>query len=163
MKLDKAREIVNKYGAALAKEEAVLRRESLLPADKETIIKATKLFLAYLIEYDSLTEDAEQSMIVSIGGLGSFVPDKEAIAVNKVLKAFKAGEIPSGDPRIAAATSKITSTMINPELMNEVQNFIFDVRQLDREDTLFHQRIYTLAGIEYSPEKKKSFWGSLFG
>lgn len=163
MKLDKARKIINKYGAALATEEAILRRESLLPCDKDTIVKAAKLFLAYLIEYDTLNEDTEQSMITSIAGIGSFVPDKEAIEVNKVLHSMRAGEIPSDDPRIAPAMQKVTSKMISLELMSEIQNFILEVRLLDRFDPLYHQRIYTLAGIEYSPEKKRSFWRTLFG
>jgi hypothetical protein len=163
MNLEKARAIVEKYGAALAKEEAPLRRESLLPSDKNTIIKATKLFIAYLIEFHGLTEDSEQSLISSIGYITAFVPDREAIEVNHVLESFTSGQIPSGDPRVGAAVKKATDAMYSSELADDIQRFIYEVHQLDREDPLYHQRIYTLAGIEYSLEKKRSFWASLFG
>jgi len=37
-----------------------------------------------------------------------------------------------------------------------MDELIAQVRQLDTEDRLFHQRVYTLIGLEYSPEKPSS-------
>lgn len=163
MNIEKAREIVNQYGGALAKESVQLRRESLLPCDKNTIVIAHKLFIAYHIEWSILTDELENALTIAIGTLSGFIPDNEAREANAVLAAFKAGKISSDDQRMTDAMKLVTNLMYSPEIAEDFSNFIYSVRDLDREDPLYQQRICTLAGIEYISPKKKSFWASLFG
>lgn len=42
----------------------------------------------------------------------------------------------------------------------QLETFIDEVQALDPDDHLFYQRVFTIAGVEYSPEKK-TFWDFL--
>jgi hypothetical protein len=163
MKLSKAREIVNLYGGALSKlkDGEISRKVSLLPTDKETIIKATKLFVAYLIEFESLDKQAEDALIVSLSGIGTFVPDDRAMKINEAVKLIRSGVTEHEEEK--KIFGEFITEMDGTNIIQDVEEFINSVYALNREDPLFHQRVYTLAGIEYSPSKKKSFWSSIFG
>ncbi|MNI64336.1 hypothetical protein D3C73_1197710 [compost metagenome] len=47
------------------------------------------------------------------------------------------------------------NNIVNIDLMEDMEHFISQVSELDEEDSLYHQRVYTLAGIEYIPEKQR--------
>jgi hypothetical protein len=163
LEVPKALEIVNHYGAAIASEEVAVRRLSLLPSNKETIVKAFKISTAYRIEFDTLTDELENALTASLGHLSAFIPDEEANEANATLKAVKEKKIATDDPKVQKALNLLTQVMYDPELADEFKHFINVVRSLDRDDPLFRQRVYTLAGVEYPPPRKKSFWASLFG
>ncbi|WP_339823456.1 hypothetical protein NST45_18470 [Paenibacillus sp. FSL R7-0163] len=155
MDLEQAEKIVNEYGAALAsgKEGEMARKISLLPCDKETIVKAYKLFIAHLIEYKSLEEKTKDALIVSLSGIGSFISDENAMDFNRSIKLYKSGMY---DEYVSSEEySNFMKNMVNIDLMEEIEQFISDVSDLDEEDSLYHQRVYTLAGIEYVPEKQR--------
>lgn len=117
MDLEQAEKIVNAYGAALAsgKEGEMARKVSLLPCDKETIIRAYKLFIAHLIEYRSLDEKMKDAFIVSLSGIGSFFDDEDADSFNRSLKLYRNGMY--GEYVASEEYRNFMNNMINIELM----------------------------------------------
>ncbi|GGF76707.1 hypothetical protein GCM10010912_22270 [Paenibacillus albidus] len=155
MNLEQAEKIVNAYGAALAsgKDGEMARKMSILPCDKETIIKAYKLFIAHLIEYRSFDEKTKDGFIVSLSGIGSFIEDENADNFNRSIKQYKTGM--NKEYVTSEEYRNFMSNIVDVNLMEEIEQFISDVSELDEEDSLYHQRVYTLAGIEYVPEKQR--------
>lgn len=160
MNLKEAEKIVQSYGTALAHgTEGVARYESWLPQSKETIIKAFKLYLSFLIEFDSLTKRNYDELLVSASGLSSFIEDDKAKKINNTVRLYKEKD-PSQRPSDEDMEEfmNFSKQMVSLTIQQELQDFIDEVGRLDKEDQLFHQRVYTLIGLEYSPEKKQSFW-----
>ena len=147
-----AEKIVQQYGAALARgcpEGHIARPETFLPCPKEKIKQAFKLVLAFEVEHKSLTQENAGQLLGAIMYLDSFVPDDKADRINQG----------AGSP-LQPNTEywDFTSTMVSIEIRREMDEFIEQVQDLDADDPLFHQRIYTLIGLPYSPRIEKSYW-----
>jgi hypothetical protein len=145
-----AERIVQRYGAALARgcpDGGIARYESYLPCSKGKIKQAVKLVLAFQIEYSSLEKEPTENLLQAISCLNSFVPEEKANQINK------------GDHGVHNTLYwDFIKTMVSLEIREEIDNFIQQVRQLDQDDPLFHQRVYTLIGLEYSPSIEKDFY-----
>lgn len=154
MNLVQAEKVVNDYGAALASgnEGEFARKISSLPANKDTIIKAYKLFIAHYIEYDILTEEIGNQLVLALCGINIFVTDSEAQTINSSASLRKVG-VPADDPRIRNSVQFMMKNGYDGVLFDEINEFIGQVQDLNKEDPLYHQRIYTLAGVEYIPEE----------
>ncbi|WP_342422323.1 hypothetical protein [Paenibacillus sp. FSL E2-0178] len=164
MKLEQAEKIVNAYGAALSsgKEGEMARRMSLLPCDKETIIKANKIYIAYLIRYKIINDKIMDALIVSLSGIGSFIEDNRANQINKSIQLYKSGEY---DEYVNSKEySEFLQGIVNINMIEDVQEFIETVYGFDDDDPLYFQRVCTLAGVEYIAERtnRRSFWKTLF-
>jgi hypothetical protein len=146
----KAEKIVQQYGAALARgvpKGHIARYESYLPCSKEKIKQAFKLVLAYQVEHRSLTKDTGNLLIGAVSHLNAFVPDEKADRIN-------ANKLLIGDEE----SSQFMHDMAGVEIWAEMDEFVAAVQALDSEDDLFHQRVYTLIGLEYSERIEKAYW-----
>ena len=47
--------------------------------------------------------------------------------------------------------------MVNMEIREEMDDFIMEVEALDPNNPLFHQRVYTRAGLEYGPSVENGY------
>ena len=145
-----ANEIVRQYGEALARgcpDDGVARYASYLPCTREEIIQAFKLVLAFEIEHKSLTQKNYDLLVPAIMYLDSFVADDRADRINRGGRDFENKEYWEFIPTMASA-----------EIREEIDNFLTQVEAMDSEDTLFHQRVYTLIGLPYSPDIEKKYW-----
>lgn len=153
---ERAEEIVCQYGAALANigsEKGIAKCESNLPCPRDQIKNAFKLVLAFLIEHESLTQAAKEQLLVPLTYLHWFVPDAQAKRINTHhLNTTRDEEY-----------RRFRSALFDREIVREMEQFINEVHRLDLDDPLFHQRVYTMIGLEYSPSKKRSFWDLLRG
>jgi hypothetical protein len=48
-------------------------------------------------------------------------------------------------------------SMFGSDIRQEMDDFIAEVKTWDADEPLFHQRVYTLIGLEYSPAIEKKF------
>jgi hypothetical protein len=145
-----AEQIVRQYGGALARggpEGSIARYESYLPCSKEKIKQSFKLMLAYEVEHRSLTNETANLLIGSVAHLNAFVPDEKADRIN-------ANKLRIGDKEC----SRHLHDMWGVEIRAEMDVFIAAVQALDRDDGLFHQRVYTLIGLEYSKRIEKAYF-----
>jgi hypothetical protein len=144
-----AEEIVQQYGAALAKgcrEGGIARYESYLPCSKAKIKQAVKLFLAWQIEHKSLLKEPTETLLGAVAALNSFLPDDQADRVNQSRRT-------PDDPEFWDAMKNVVSF----EIREEMDEFIAEVQKWDTNDPLFHQRVYTLIGLEYSSAIEKGY------
>jgi hypothetical protein len=142
-----AQEILRQFAEVLAEgtpEGEIARYESNLPCSKERIKQACKVVLAYLIEYDAISQDYATNLLSMVLHIGSFEPDDKAKRIN-TLKA-------NGEPNWWKDFNQI-----DVATRTELDEFIEQVEALDSTDPLFHQHVYSLIGIEYSPRLKRSF------
>jgi hypothetical protein len=167
--------IIAEYGAVL--EQAcsgggVAYCLSQLPAPPQRIIQAMKLALASDIYSGGLTEDMRNSIGHGASFLPSFIPDDEAQRINNINRNFKVSDIRRLPPdeakkqiqiRGEVGNWKINAGTAGLTLRHELEAFIESVQQYEPTDPIFWQRVYTLAGLEYSTPakpayKKRSFW-----
>jgi hypothetical protein len=145
-----AETIVQQYGAALARgtpiESGIARYESYLPCSKERIKQAFKIFLAFQIEYQSLGKESTENLLGALSGLNAFVPAETADRINN-----------SGHSLEDKEYWEFTQAMFGLDIRQEMDDFIGEVRGLDKDDPLFHQRVFTLAGLPYSPKVEKGY------
>ncbi|HSS21663.1 MAG TPA: hypothetical protein VLL54_16440 [Pyrinomonadaceae bacterium] len=146
-----AEEIVQHYGAALEhglSDGRTAIPESLLPCSKERIKQAFKLALAFQIDYDSLKEEDRSTLVAGLMYLGQFVPDAQANLINE-------------GPRTLANVNynEFQDLQINAalEVKEEMDSFVAQITALDKFDPLFHQKTYSLIGLEYSDSVKQDF------
>jgi hypothetical protein len=145
-----AEEIVKQYGAALARgcpDGGIARYDSYLPCSKEKIKQAYKLALAYQIEHESLTKETAELLLGAVTTLNAFVPEEKANRINNNKHSIGNDEC-----------WEFMRNMSGLEIWSEMNEFIADVQVLDRQDHLFHQRVHTLIGLEYSPGIEKRYW-----
>lgn len=143
-----AAEIIEQYADAMARgtpDGGIARYESYLPCSKDRIKQACKLSLAFLIEHHSLKQEYVRLLLSTIAGLSSFVPDEKAKRIN-------ANRTPANEEY-----RQFSDSMIGREIRREMDEFIEQVEAMDTCDPLFHQRVYTLIGLEYFPSVKQKF------
>ena len=148
-----AERIVQQYGAALARgypDRGIARYASYLSHSRDEIKQASKLFLACRIEHDSLTNEVAENLLGAVMFLDSFVPDAQADRINQIHRTTQSLE--------NEEYSTFISNMLNMEIREEMDEFIVEVEALDPNDPLFHQRIYTLAGLEYGPSVENGYF-----
>lgn len=162
MKLQEAEKIVQSYGGALVlgTEGEIARYESWLPQPKETIIKAVKLWLSFLIQNDSLTKQYFDKLVCPVMSLDTFVEDNKAQKINNTVRLYKkkdSSQRPSAND-MEELGEFIKLNFGGVAILHDLQDFVEEVGKLDKVDQLFHQRVYTLIGLEYTPEKRKAFY-----
>lgn len=153
-----AEKIVNKYGAALTvkPEVGLFRKLSLLPTSKENVIKAFKLQIAFLIEYKSWNDETKDTLITPLFFLAHFREDKEVERFIKTDKLIREKKI-SLDDKIAIEYNNAEREIVSESLNIKLDGFIEQVNNMDTKDALYHQRVYTLIGLEYSPKVEKAY------
>ncbi len=172
MTLQDAEKIVQEYGSVLANEGATdgpdgpASYASRLPHSQERIIQAMKLWLAHDIQKRSLTQEFRNMIGTAASRLPFFIEDEEARHLNTTSRSFSPAERAglateafiarakaAGEVHEWAQNAHVAGSM----LWGELSDFIAAVEQFDPADSLFWQRVYTLAGLEYSPTRKRSF------
>jgi hypothetical protein len=147
-----AERIVQQYGAALARgcpDGGIARYASFLQNSDDEIKQATKLFLACRIEHKALTKEIAENILGAVSALHSFVPDDQADRINEIHRNRES----CGNDELWV----FIRNMVSLEIREEMDNFISQVQPLNTDDSLFHQRVYTLAGLEYGPEVEKGY------
>ncbi len=169
MTLQDAEKIVQEFGSALASESATggpASYTSRLPHSPERIIQAMKLWLAHDIQNLSLTQEFRDEIGTAASRLPYFIEDEEARRLNATSRSFspagRAGLSTEDFMARAKAVGEVhewtTSAHIaGSSLRGELSDFIAAVEKFNPADALFWQRVYTLAGLEYPPPRKRSF------
>ncbi|MEQ1751821.1 MAG: hypothetical protein ABL974_20535 [Prosthecobacter sp.] len=167
--------IITEYGAVLEQAcsgDGAAYCLSRLPAPPQRIMQAMKLALASDIHSGALTEDMRNHFGGGASFLTRFIPDDEAQRLNDIKRNFKSSDVARLPPDEFRKQSQIMGEVLNwttnammagLTLRSELTAFIESVQQLDPRDSLFWQRVYTLAGLEYSAPakpapKKRTFW-----
>jgi hypothetical protein len=169
MTLQDAEKIVQEFGSTLASESATDRPASYsshLPHSPERIVQAMKLWLALAIHNGSLTHEFRNEIGTVASRLPFFIKDEEARLLNTTSRSFSPEERVglSTEDFMTRATAvrevhrwTMNAHIAGSSLRGELSDFIAAVEQFDPADSLFWQRVYTLAGLEYPPTRKRSF------
>ena len=169
MTLRDAERIVQEFGSVLASEsttDAPASHASRLPHSPERIVQAMKLWLAHDIQRRSLTQEFRNEIGTAASRLPFFIEDDEARHLNmtsyKFSPAARAGLAPEDFIARSKAAGEvhdwtIAAHIAGSSLRGQLSDFIAAVEQFDPADSIFWQRVYTLAGLEYSPMRKRSF------
>jgi hypothetical protein len=157
MTLQEAITTIKKYGNAFEypKNEGIARCESWLPCPKHSIILAFKLLFAHLIEHQQLSQKRFDELIVPLMAIDSFVDDQQATEIDQIHKRLEADQVTSGD--LEKYTLYMKKSFSSKETVNDIIDYVNLVLKLDPADSLYHQKICTYAGVEYSDEIRNSF------
>jgi hypothetical protein len=169
MTLKDAEKIVQEFGAVLAEEnpdDGPALYESSLRNPRDTIVQAMKLWLAYEIKNRSLTEEFRNMIGTAAHRLPFYIEDNEARRLNEGRRGFSPAERiglseEDFDAREKAAGEAhewaLKAATAGLGLRLELRHLVAAVEKLDPADSLFWQRVYTLAALEYSPIRECSF------
>lgn len=157
MTLQEAITTIKKYGSAFENQnkEGIARYESWLPCPKQNIILAFKLLFAHLIEHQQLSQKRFDELIVPLMAIDSFVDDQQGNEIDRIHKRLEADQITSGE--LEKYTSYMKRSFSSKETVDHMIDYVNLVLKLDPTDSLYHQKICTYAGIEYSDEIQNSF------
>lgn len=175
MTLSHAEIIITEYGTVLEQAcagDGVAYCLSRLPAPPQRIMQAMKLVLANDIHSGALTQDMRNAIGTGASMLTRFITDSDAQRLNGIKRNFKASDVAHLPPDEFRKQSQIIDEVHNwttnamaagLTLRSQLTAFIESVQQFELRDLLFWQRVYTLAGLEYSAPakpapKKRSFW-----
>lgn len=161
MNIKEAERIVQQYGGSLAKgtEYKRFRREKWLKTTKENIIAAHKLIISFLYENKSWNQENFDLYMTPLLALDVFQSD-EIIdrMINTTIKLDnKQLSFDKNIPEVKEVMDYMLS-MRSQRIADNIDDFLNNLYKISPDDKLYHQKVYTLAGIEYSPEKKESFW-----
>lgn len=157
MTLQEAITTIKKYGSAFENpnNDGIARCESWLPCSKNSIVLAFKLLFAHLIEHQQLSQERFDELIVPLMAIDSFVDDQQAIEIDEIHKRLEADQLTSGE--LEKYTLYMKKSFSSKETVDHMIDYVNLVLKLDPADSLYHQKICTYAGIEYSEEIQKSF------
>jgi hypothetical protein len=170
MTLKDADEIVQQYASVLAQDapDEIASSKNQLLNSQDKIIQAMKFLLGFAIESHSLDEKFSNDIKGAASRLPYFIEDAEARRINAIKnnsrREMKRKDLPAQDfIKHAEALKEVHDFSISADiaglaLSGELADFIATVEQLNPQDPIYYQRVYTLIGIEYSPPKKRSFW-----
>ena len=170
MTLKDAEKTVQDYGAVLARghtDDGPASFASRLPCSSERIIQAMKLWLANDIKNRSLTEKFNNEIGSAASRLPYFIEDEEARRLNTIKSNCSAAECAGLTTEefikriktVREVDDWIQNAMTTGlSLRCALSDFIAIVEQFDPNDSLYWQRVYTLANLEYLVTKKRSFW-----
>lgn len=158
MTLEDAETIVQEYASVLATETATdgpASCSSRLPHPPEKVIQAMKLWLAYEIQNRSLTQEFRNEIGTAASRLPYFIQDEEAHRLNTTNRNYSAaeGDSPTTEDFIARAKVvgevhewSMNARIAGSSLRCELSDFVAAVEQFDPTDSLYWQRVHTLAG-----------------
>lgn len=167
MTLQDAEKIARNFGGVLARKKAtdgLASCASLLPDSPERIVQAMKLWLALEIQKRSLTEEFRNEIGTVASRLPYFIKDDEARRLNSSALPKNTADLSTDDYAakvnvyMEAQRWATSANIAGLAVRSDLSNFIAAVEQFDPDDSLYWQRVYTLAGLEYSPSKKRSFF-----
>lgn len=170
MTLQDAEKIVREYGSVLTKESAADGHAfcvSHLPVSHQRIVQAMKLWLAHDIKNNSLTHAFRNEVESAASRLPYFIDDEEACRINMMCR--RSSQKESNDLSTEEFIARAKADVVMHEWMMQAQirglslrsdlsDFIARVEKFEPADSLYWQRVYTLAGLEYSSKIKRSFW-----
>ena len=145
-----ANQIKSDYIREMAKDEP-LHSLFLLGHTKEEVITAYKVTYIHMVKYHTLSQrDFEMEMII-LRHLNRFFAHEVYMKMNGIAKKK------SLDKNEQEELFEIdVESMQTPEGYDQVEEFVESIQKFDRDDQLYFQRAYTLAGIEYRPDYKIS-------
>lgn len=161
--LFRSERIISGYVNAIADtpDKGMTRKQSWLPCSKEKIVTAYKIFMSHVLRYNTLTKEQFEQYMILLNFIDSFVKDEEAIIIdnfynlnNEEMQNYKIKSPEQFEYGLNFAT-KVNAS----DKYDEVVSFIHDVQNLDKDDPLYCQKIYSLANLEYRPEYKRCFEG----
>jgi ribosomal protein L16 Arg81 hydroxylase len=157
MTLQEAIITIKKYGSAFENpnNEGIARYESWLPCSKDSIILAFKLLFAHLIEHQQLSQQRFDELIVPLMAIDSFVDDQQASEIDRIHKRLEVNQVTSEE--LETYTLYMKKSFSSKETVDHMIDYVNLVLKLDPTDSLYHQKICTYAGIEYSDEIRNSF------
>jgi hypothetical protein len=157
MTLQEAIATIKKYGSSFenSNNEGIARCESWLPCSKHSIILAFKLLFAHLIEHQQLSQQRFDELIVPLMAIDSFVDEQQAIEIDGIHKRLEADQVTSGE--LEKYTLYMKKSLSSKETVDHMIDYVNLVLKLDPTDSLYHQKICTYAGVEYSEEVRNSF------
>jgi hypothetical protein len=168
MTVEDAEKIVQEYSAVLATESATdgpASYASRLPHSPERIVQAMKLWLAHDIQNRSLTQEFQNEIGTVASRLPYFIEDAEAHRLNTIRRSFSpAARVGLAREEFIARAKAVrevdewatNAVIAGLSLRRELSEFIAAVEQFDTTDSLYWQRVYTLAGLEHSPTRKSA-------
>ena len=143
-----ANQIKSDYIREMAKDEP-LHSLFLLGHTKEEVITAYKVTYIHSVKYHTHSQrDFEMEMII-LRHLNRFFSHEVYMKMNGIAKKK------SLDKNEQEELFEIdVESMQSPEGYDQVEEFVESIQKFDRDDPLYFQRAYTLAGIEYRPDYK---------
>jgi len=167
MTINDADKIIKKYARLFEKPDynsRQFRRDSVLPYSKTQIRQALMLDLAHHIYEGTLDDDYKNIITGSVSPLAYYYDDAKA---DRLDQAFKLSKITGVVDRSSDEALKIREAFeeankcggIALSMRLEIEDFVKRVKQIDLQDPIFWQRVYTLCGLPYTDPKKKSLWG----
>lgn len=167
MTINDADKIIKKYARLFEKPDYNSRqfhRDSVLPYSKTQIRQALMLDLANHIYEGTLDDDYKNIITGSVAPLAYYYDDAKADYLDQD---FKLSKITGVVDRSSDEILKIREAFeeankcggIALSMRLEIEDFVKRVKQIDLQDPIFWQRVYTLCGLPYTEPRKKSFWG----
>ena len=135
MTMDKyqAEKIVRDYGGAIANDTNVFKKQSSLPCSKAKIRYAFYVYLSAIIDQlKYLPKDIGESLVATYCMLDAFVPDEDAIRLNRVNEMIRSKQIDSekSKEQIEQYISLVPNALRNNNYSNEINDYI---RELYKE------------------------------
>mgnify|MGYP007130087274 CR=1 FL=1 len=156
-----AEKIIDRYIKALATDGGIVRPLSLLMnSSKQLVLDAYKIYMAYMIKHPILEKKQFKRLMSCLLFLNQFVPDKQAIKINKIYKKQQQNK------RITSSEHKYFDDFMKKyvkdqadsfRLHNEVVEYINTLNSLDQDSPYYCITAYRLAGVEYKPEYEFDF------
>jgi hypothetical protein len=117
-----------------------------------------KLWLAHDIQNRSLTEEFRNQIATAASRLPYFIEDAKASELNATWQAERAAVAAEDLIERANAAREVhkwatNAAIAGSSLRGELSEFIGAVEEFDPVDSLYWQRVYTLAGLEYPATK----------
>lgn len=119
----------------------------LLGHTKEEVVTAFKVSYIHMVKYQTSSKEIYDQEMFMLRNLNSFLDHEEYTKWNSI--AQKEHREPQ---EIRELIRKQSEALKAPDGYNDVEHFIESIQKLDKNDPLFFQRAYTIAGLEYKPE-----------
>lgn len=145
-----AERIKSDYIDEIAKDEGFHSLDSL-GHTKEEVITAYKVSYIHMVKYQThAPEYFDQEMLILMA-LNSFFDHEDYTKWNTI------AEKEQLEPQeLRELMKKQSETLFASDIHYHVSQFVESIQKLDRNDPLYFQRAYTIAGLEYKPEYKIS-------
>lgn len=89
-----AEKIINKYGAAIGRDENAFKKQSTLPCSKEKIRDAFYVYIPAVIEdLGNLPKHIGENLVMTYSMMDIFVSDEEADRLNKIYEKIENKEL----------------------------------------------------------------------
>ena len=128
-----AEKIIKDYGGAIASDKSVFKKQSTLPCSKAKIRYAFYVCLSAIIDQRGcLPKDIGENLVAIYCMLDAFVPDEDAVRLNKVNEMIKSKQLNSekSKEQIEEYFSLVPNALRNNNYFDEINDYI---RELYKE------------------------------